>query len=329
MKILHDIHTHGVLSNCCSDPTATTEAYLRKEEEMGMKVFGLSNHLWDERVKGPSAWYKYQTIRKAKESKPYLANAKNGLRTMFGAEGEYYGYRDILGMSVEGAKEFDYVLIPFSHLHMRNEVMSDFPEIMEARAKIRAELAQKLPYLPDAQLDGMVNALKEADILKIFPQIEPEKKTHFQKSMMDNFFGLLNNAEFERIAHTVPTVIAHSFAFCGVAGNLKNGYLAELPMDKIAEGYRRAAQMGVYIEINLCEVRGVSLDLPNNNLLKIYKIAKEQGCQFTFGTDSHAVSELESRIILPDGTNLANAVCDEMGLTPSDIAEFVRDGVEA
>ena len=311
------------------DRTASTEAFVKKEEEMGMKVFGLSNHLWDERVKGQSYWYKHQTIAKAKEAKSELAKAGNGLRTMFGAEGEYYGYRDILGMSVEGAKEFDYVLIPFSHMHMRNEVMSDFPEIMEARANLRADLAQKLPYLPEAQLDGMVNAMKEADILKIYPEIIPDSKPHFLKTVVDNFFGLLNNAEFEKVTKTVPTVIAHSFALCGVAGSLKNGYLAELPMDKIAEGYKRAAQMGAYIEINLCEVRGVPLDLPNNNLLKIYKVAKEQGCQFTFGTDSHSVAELETRMIMPDGTNLANAVCDEMGLTPADIAEFVRDGVEA
>lgn len=327
MKILHDIHTHDVLSNCCSDRNATAEAYIRKEDELGMRIFGLSNHLWDERVGGASAWYRYQTIRKAKEAKSAFRTASPSLKVLFGAESEYYGYRDILGMTVDGAKEFDYVLIPFSHMHMRNEVMSDFPEIMEARARLRADIAAKCPYLPDAQLDGMVNAMKEADILKIYPDIVPDTKTHFQQTIMENFFRLLNNAEFERVAGTVPTSIAHSFAFCGVAGALKNGYLAELPMDKIAEGYKKAADMGAYIEINLCEVRGVSLDLSNNHLLDIYKIAKEQGCKFTFGTDSHAIAELENRIIMPDGTNLANAVCDEMGLTKSDIAEFVRDGV--
>ena len=99
-------------------------------------------------------------------------------------------------------------------------------------------------------------------------------------------------------------------------------------MDRIAEGYRKAAEMGVAIEINLCEVRAVTLDLPNSNLLKIYKIAKAEGCKFTFGTDSHSVAEVENRIILSDGTNLANAVVEEMQLTKNDIAEFVREGIE-
>ena len=101
MKILHDIHTHSSLSSCCSDPKATTEAYLQKEMELGMKLFGLSNHLWDERVPGASSWYRYQPIRAAKEAKTALRLADPNLKVLFGAEAEYYGYRDILGANRE------------------------------------------------------------------------------------------------------------------------------------------------------------------------------------------------------------------------------------
>ena len=321
MKILHDIHTHNVFSNCCGDPSASTEAFVKKEEEMGMKLFGLSNHVWDERVSGGSYWYKHQTIRKAKEAKNALHTSRPDMKLLFGIESEYYGCKDILGLSVEGAAEFDYALVPFSHLHMRNEVMSDFPEIMEIRNRIRAELGEKLSYIPDAQLDMMANSLKEADILKICPDLRIDVKSHMQKSIVENFFKLLNNAEFERLSKTVPTVIAHSFAFCGLSGSLKNGYLADLPMDKIAEGYRKAARMGVAIEINMCEMKGVNRDLSNNNLLNIYKIAKNEGCKFTFGTDSHTVKGLEE-------IRFADDVAQAMELRPSDIAEFVRYGVE-
>ena len=54
MKILHDVHTHNVLSSCCGDVSASTEAYLKKEAELGNRIFGLSNHIWDERVGGAS-----------------------------------------------------------------------------------------------------------------------------------------------------------------------------------------------------------------------------------------------------------------------------------
>lgn len=321
MKILHDIHTHNVFSNCCFDPSATTEAFVKKEEALGMKLFGLSNHIWDERVSGGSYWYKHQTIRKAKEAKRALHSSNPEMKLLFGIESEYYGYKDILGLSVEGAAEFDYALVPFSHLHMRNEVMSDFPEIMEVRARIRSELGEKFPYIPETQLNMMADSLKEADILKIYPELQIDVKSHMQKSIVENFFKLLNNAEFEKLSKAVPTVIAHSFAFCGLSGKLKNGYLADLPMDKIAEGYRKAAAMGVAIEINMCEVKGVNIDLANNHLLDIYKIAKAEGCKFTFGTDSHSVKELE-------GIRLGDEVARFMELTPNDIAEFVRYGVE-
>ena len=321
MKILHDIHTHNVFSNCCIDPNASTEAFVKKEEELGMKLFGLSNHIWDERVSGGSYWYKHQTIRKAKEAKAALHSSNPELKLLFGVESEYYGCKDILGLSVDGAAEFDYALVPFSHLHMRNEVMSDFPEIMEIRARIRSELGEKFSYIPDSQLDIMANSLKEADIMKIYPDLQIDVKSHMQKYIVENFFKLLNNAEFEKLSKAVPTVIAHSFAYCGLPGNMKNGFLADLPMDKIAEGYRKAASMGIAIEINMCEVKGVCRDLPNNHLLDIYKVAKAEGCKFTFGTDSHSVKGLEE-------IRLGDAVAQEMELTPADIAEFVRYGVE-
>ena len=131
MKILHDTHTHNIYSHCCNDFTASTEAFIQRELELGIKVFGLSNHIWDETVKGASYWYKRQTIALAEEAKAYLSKEREGIRCLLGAEAEYYGCRDLVGMSAEGAKRFDYMLIPHSHLHMRNEVMADFPEIAE------------------------------------------------------------------------------------------------------------------------------------------------------------------------------------------------------
>ena len=90
MKILHDIHTHNIFSHCCRDMTASTEAYIRKEEELGMRIFGLSNHIWDERVKGANYWYVHQTIAKAKEAKNAFCKAGPGMKVLFGAESEYY-----------------------------------------------------------------------------------------------------------------------------------------------------------------------------------------------------------------------------------------------
>lgn len=320
MKILHDIHTHNVFSACCGDRTASTAAFLAKEAELGMRIFGLSNHLWDERVPGASYWYKNQTILKAEEARSAFAQADPSLKVLFGCETEFYACRDLLGMSPEGAAHFDYLLIPHSHLHMRNEVMADFPEILEARAQVRAELAGKLPYLPEKNLDAMAATLKEADLVKIFPELEIDVMTYTNRANLDTFRALLANADLRRLAGTMPISIAHSFSPCGVPHAKKNEYLAHIRDEDAAACYREAARLGLYIELNVGAITEVSFDLSNNRLIDLYRIAKAEGCRFTFGTDSHSLAGLA---LIREGDRVADA----LGLEPGDIAEFVRDGI--
>ena len=87
MKVLHDIHTHNVFSACCEDKTASTAAYMAKERELGMRIFGLSNHIWDERVPGASGWYRNQTILKAKEALGSFQCCEHGnMKLLFGCD---------------------------------------------------------------------------------------------------------------------------------------------------------------------------------------------------------------------------------------------------
>ena len=322
MKVLHDIHTHNVFSACCEDKTASTNAYSAKEMELGMRIFGLSNHIWDEQVSGASGWYRNQTILKAKEALGSFLCCEHGdMKLRFGCETEYYACRDLLGMSEEGAQNFDYLLIPHSHLHMRNEVMADFPEILEARAKVRADLAEKMPYLPERNLNAMAATLKEADLVKIFPELEIDVMHYINKANLDTFRALLANTELQKLAARRPVSIAHSFSPCGVPHAKKNDYLAHIREEDAAECYRTAAKLGVYIELNVGAITEVSFDMTNNRLIDLYRIAKAEGCQFTFGTDSHSVAGLE---LISHGDRVAEA----LELTKGDIAEFVRDGVE-
>ena len=321
MKVLHDIHTHNVFSACCEDKTASTAAYLEKEAALGMKLYGLSNHLWDERVPGASGWYKNQPILKAEEAKHAFSLAAPGLRVLFGCETEYYACRDLLGMSEEGASHFDYLLIPHSHLHMRNEVMSDFPEILEAREKVRRDLAQKLPYLPEKNINAMASSLREADLVKIFPELEIDVVRYTNEGNLHTFRALLANRDLQSLCGKLPISIAHSFSPCGVPHAKKNEYLAHIRDEDAAECYRAAAKLGLYIELNVGAITEVSFDMENNRLIDLYRIAKAEGCQFTFGTDSHSVKGLE---LIAYGDKVAGA----LDLKKTDIAEFVRDGVE-
>ena len=320
MKILHDVHNHNIFSNCCNDNSASTDAFVAKEVELGNKIFGLSNHIWDEGVKGASYWYSKQTITKAEEAKASLAKAPASLKCLFGAESEYFHCHDRVGMSVEGAKRFDYMLIPHSHQHMRNQVLWDLPEIQEMRAKIAADVAAALPYLAEDTVKVMANALQEAHLKKYV-----EQKTDLGKYMADaavkSFYDLCANDTFIKICATVPTSIAHPFAFCGIPNEIKNSFLINISDEVLYDCFTKAKAIGAYCEINCAAVTEHGMDLEANQLMRVFANAKKAGCQFTFGTDSHSVKSLE--II-----RVGDQVCDYLGLTKSDIAEYLQDGVE-
>ena len=321
MKILHDVHNHNIFSNCCNDNSASTDAFVAKEVELGNKIFGLSNHIWDEGVKGASYWYSKQTITKAEEAKASLAKAPKELKCLFGAESEYFHCHDRLGMSVEGAKRFDYMLIPHSHQHMRNQVLWDLPEVQEMRAKIASDVAAALPYLAEDTVKVMTNALQEAHLKKYIT----EQKTDLGKYMADaavkSFYDLCANPTFIEMCATVPTSIAHPFAFCGIPNEIKNSFLINIPDEVLYDCFLKAKAIGAYCEINCAAVTEHGMDLEANQLIRVFRNAKKAGCQFTFGTDSHSVKSLEL-------IRVGDTVADILGLTKSDIAEYLQDGIE-
>ena len=321
MKIVHDIHTHNIFSHCCSDNGASTEAFIAKEQEIGNRVFGLSNHIWDERVKGCSYWYASQKIALAEEAKATLKKERDGIRCLFGAESEFYGCKGLLGMSVEGASHFDYMLIPHSHLHMRNEVMADYPEITEAREMIAAMIRENCPNLAEDTIKTMTSGLKEQHLMKYVPEMKINVGEYTVRGAIENFYELVENKDFIKICGTVPTAIAHPFNLCGVPNQTKNEYLRLVDDDVLADCFTRARRIGAYVEINTGSVRECGPDLASNELMRVFAIAKRVGCQFTFGSDSHSVTGLES-------IRLGNEVCDFLGLTRKDIAPFLaEDGV--
>lgn len=321
MKILHDIHTHNLFSSCCGDHSASTVAYLEKERELGIRLFGLSNHIWDERVSGASSWYRMQTIVRAEEAKNAFGKAAHGMQVLFGAETEYYACKDLLGMSEEGAKHFDYLLIPHSHLHMRNEVMREFPEVLEAREEMRKRLREYFPELSEEQIAKMAATLKEADLLRLIPELKTEVHQYINTAMVNGFLALLEHPVFQRLCGSMPVSIAHPFSPCGVPHAEKNSYLCLLDDETLKDCFQKAAAVGANIEINVSAVREVNADLTDNQMIRVLARAKESGCKFTFGTDSHSVKGLEM-------IGLGEQIADCLQLTRSDLADFVAYAVE-
>ena len=321
MNMRHDIHTHNRFSNGCTDYTASTAAFLQKEAALGNRVFGLSNHVWDERVPGASGWYRTQSIARCEEARASLAHAPDGMRVLFGGETEYYACRDLLGMSPEGASHFDYLLFPHTHIHMRNEVMSDYPEILEARAQVRAELAERLPNLSEAQVTKLPPPLTHFSLLRLFPSLLPHLPLFFYLFLFSFFYFFLSPPSFPRFAGQLPVAIAHCFAPCGFPHPEQNSILALLDDSTLRACFSSAAALGVFIEINTGAVSEVGTDLSKNEMIRIFRIAKSSGCRFTFGSDSHSVKGLEN-------IRFGDLIASALALSPSDIAGFLQDGVE-
>ncbi|MBQ9112973.1 MAG: hypothetical protein IJY08_05255 [Clostridia bacterium] len=320
MKILHDIHTHNVLSNCCRDFNATVIAYMNREKELGIKTFGLSNHVWDRAVPGWSGWYRTQHIAHSEEAKYAFDKAPEGLKVLFGCETEYFACHDILGMTVEGAKHYDYVLVPHAHMHMRNNVMWDYPEIIELREEIRARISETLPFLSEKQTEKMANALNENDLIAHVPEMKTDIIGFVADALYDGFNALMSHEGFIRISGAVPVSVAHPFQPLVLAEEHRQDVLRRLSDEKLIESFRRAAALGVSMDVNLTAIYDTHPVLEGNEMIRVLRMAKKAGCKFNFGTDAHSVEKLE-------WINRADEVAEHIGLCKDDMSELVRDAV--
>ena len=321
MKILHDIHNHSVLSSCCEDFSATTENFVKKEMDMGMRTYGLSNHIWDESIKGASNWYSYQTITKAREAKTALKYIPHdGLKCIFGAETEYYGCYDKLGMSREGAKNFEYLLVPFSHTHMVNFVMSEYPEITEMRRELLAKAKEAWQFLDEKDIENIFNGMNWRTVKKYLPEIKTDSVDYSVKTLIRNSRSLVENEDFRQLCRVMPVSVAHPYALCGTTTEERQNVLRAISSEDYRRFYREVKKLGAYVEINVSSVLEAGEELETNPHLDHFRIAKEEGCQFTFGTDAHSTHWLEN-------IRIGDRISELLELKRSDIADYLQDSV--
>ena len=216
---------------------------------------------------------------------------------------------------------FDYLLVPHTHLHMRNEVIREFPEIAEAREQVVRRLRESFPEFDEVQLTTMASALKEEELLRQVPELHTDVRAYTVRCMTDSFTALMENEEFRRLCGRLPVSVAHPFSPCGVPHAEKNSYLKLLSDQILLECFSRAAALGVNVEINVGAVREVNSDLSENEMIRVLSAAKQAGCCFTFGTDSHSVKGLEA-------IGFAGEIAEALHLTRADLAEFVADAAE-
>lgn len=138
MIIDHDLHIHTNLSSCSNDPDAIPSKIIKKARKNGLKTIGFCDHFWDETVPGASKWYKGQDFAHVSLIRNQIPRDKEGIDVLIGCETEYCGGGKI-GISKARVEEFDYVLVPISHFHMKGFVVPDTNLSFEDMANLLVE----------------------------------------------------------------------------------------------------------------------------------------------------------------------------------------------
>lgn len=133
-KIDHDYHIHSFLSSCAKDPAQTPELILQYAKDSGLSRICLTDHYWDSSVGGASKWYVPQNFDHIAQYRE-LPQAE-GVRFFFGCETDM-DKNGVIGIPPSRFDDFDFIIVPTTHLHMRNFTI---PEEKLFDSAYRAEL---------------------------------------------------------------------------------------------------------------------------------------------------------------------------------------------
>ena len=229
-----DLHLHSYLSSCSQDPTQTPARILQYAKDNGLATLCLTDHYWDSDVPSPSDWYAPQNFDHISASRPLPT--ENGVRLLFGCETELN--KDMtLGIPSARYNDFDFIVIPTTHLHMTDFTLSKADAAsLQARARLWVE-----------RLDAVL-----------------EMPLPFHKV---------------GVAHLACPLLAPSS---------KKDYLTTLdmiPTSEMERLFEKAAACGVGIELNAFDMDFTNAEA--DTVLRMFRIAKKQGCRFYTASDAH------------------------------------------
>ena len=274
MKIKQDIHIHTYHSPCAAQD-ATPQVYIDHAKRTGLELIGFADHMWDN-GKGFSiaSYERHQTNFKR------LIQIKDDLASCTIPEGlrvlvgceSDFTADSTLGISREIASQLDFVLVAQAHTHFPEVCPSPYRDDRIACGKFALNSLKRLLMHPDA------------DLITAIPH---PLATHFVGK--------------EEGDHDI---------------------LAALPSNEIREAFLLAAEQGIGVEINAAVMmfacKSSNTDptdlsaVKNLEYYRMFSLAKEAGCKFTFGTDAHSREAA-------DLMYYAQAMADALDLHDSDV----------
>lgn len=309
MKIQHDVHVHNYLSTCSGDNQATVPSYLDVAADLGIKLLGFANHTWDESIPfpHPSSFYKRQSMAFQQQIKCQIPKDTKGIRVLVGAETEYCGMYDVLGMGKEAAMQLDFLLIPHSHVHMRNFVMPATEDVTNARTAL-TEIFSGISGITPERAAALAKTLPEEELIPFMAEQKVDYVQFVSDFMVESFRSLMQNEVLKSYSDDLPVSIAHPFQPVG-SFSLRDEMVHRISDATFGELFDTAAQRGIGLEIN-----GAT---NSPEVFRMFGIAKECGCKFTFGSDMHARADMQKVFG-------AEACVKHLSLTDEDLMDFVR-----
>lgn len=236
-----DLHLHSQLSSCSNDPAQTTARILQYAKECGIRTLCLTDHYWDSAVPGASLWYTPQNFDHIAKALPLPQ--EEGIRFLFGCETELD--RNLtLGIPPERFDDFDFIVIPTTHLHM-----TDFT--------ITAEDAQSI----DRRVELWITRLEA--VLNMDLPFHKVGIAHLACSLLSP--RNQKDPKAMRACHL--------------------SLLEKLPASEMERLFRKAAALGVGIELNSGDMNFT--DEEADIALRMFRIAKKTGCKFYTASDAH------------------------------------------
>ena len=204
-------------------------------------------------------------------------------------------------------------------------ISKDLPGI----EKLRRDTGAEIYFGCEAEYDPVHHdiAVSEETCEKFDFIIVPNSHTHLVMPQ-EYWLDYPKHKEFLLTAYTdiirskvnkYITAVAHPFEIVGYPFDREKELLDTISDDEFRRLFDETAERGIAYEIN---VAGMGLStkekVASMYKMRLYRLAKECGCKFIFGSDAHSPVELT------DYSKWAEYMTELLGLTEDDIIEIAR-----
>lgn len=280
MLIRSDLHVHTHLS-LCANATATAEAYIENARTLGIKKLGIADHMWDD-----------EHVPYDVEGDEYSDRCKQWGR---GYKKQNYTYT-LQSRPEFAAAEHDGIEILFGC-----ECEYDYKR---RNIAISEEVAKKLDFL----------IVPNSHTHLTMPERFFEPKELHIKFMTDAFMDIVTSPLAKYV-----TSVAHPFE--AVCCPYDKAILIDMMSDEeFKKCFAAARNNNIAIEVNLSNYSKLSTEseYAASPTTRMMKLAKDVGCKFTFGTDTH--SKAEQLALFPKADIIAKVI----GITENDLADIAK-----